>query len=186
MLYVASLVIRLIAGKASDKYGRVIVLIWSSLTMIISMVLLSLAHSVTMVIISASILGFSVGMNGPTLMAWTVDLCKPENRGRAVASVYIALEVGIGLGAIISGWIYQNKLSNLPYAFLLTGALALIAMLLLMSWNKKEKRRKMQKEEAIYDFSEYKPCPCALVCRFVFHTKRQSTVWFTDVLNTLK
>jgi MFS family permease len=151
---VASLVIRLIAGKASDKYGRVIVLIWSSLTMLIAMVLLSLAHSVTMVIISASILGFSVGMNGPTLMAWTVDLCKPENRGRAVASVYIALEVGIGLGAIISGWIYQNKLANLPYAFLLTGALALIAMLLLLSWNKKEKRRKMQKEEALYDFNE--------------------------------
>ncbi|MES2373201.1 MAG: MFS transporter [Bacteroidota bacterium] len=151
---IASLAIRLIAGKASDKYGRVIVLIWSSLTMIISMVLLSFAHSVTMVIISASILGFSVGMNGPTLMAWTVDLCKPENRGRAVASVYIALEVGIGLGAIISGWIYQNKLANLPYAFLLTGALALIAMLLLLSWNKNEKRRKMQKEEALYDFSE--------------------------------
>lgn len=151
---IASLVIRLIAGKASDKYGRVIVLIWSSLTMIISMVFLSLAHSVTMVIISASILGFSVGMNGPTLMAWTVDLCKPENRGRAVASVYIALEVGIGLGAIISGWIYQNKLANLPYAFLLTGGLALIAMLLLLSWNKHEKRRRMQKEEAIYDFSE--------------------------------
>jgi MFS family permease len=151
---VASLVIRLIAGKASDKYGRVIVLIWSSLTMIISMVLLSLAHSVTMVIISASILGFSVGMNGPTLMAWTVDLCKPEHRGRAVASVYIALEVGIGLGAILSGWIYQNKLSNLPYAFLLTGVLALIAMMLLLSWNKKEKRRKMQKEEALYDFNE--------------------------------
>lgn len=151
---IASLVIRLIAGKASDKYGRVIVLIWSSFTMIISMVLLSLAHSVTMVIISASILGFSVGMNGPTLMAWTVDLCKPENRGRAVASVYIALEVGIGLGAIISGWIYQNKLANLPYAFLLTGALALIAMLLLLSWNKNEKRRRMQKEEALYDFNE--------------------------------
>jgi MFS family permease len=151
---IASLVIRLIAGKASDKYGRVIVLIFSSLTMIISMLFLSFAHSVMMVILSASILGLSVGMNGPTIMAWTVDLCKPQNRGRAVASVYIALEMGIGGGAIISGWIYQNKLSNLIYAFLLTGLLAFIAMLLLISWRKKEKHHKMQKEEALYDFNE--------------------------------
>ncbi|MES2329405.1 MAG: MFS transporter [Bacteroidota bacterium] len=151
---VASLVIRLLAGKASDKYGRVIVLIFSSFVMIIAMVTLSLAHTVLMVIIGASLLGFSVGMNGPTIMAWTVDLCKPENRGRAVASVYIALETGIGCGALISGWIYQNKLENIKYAFLLTGLFGLIAMLLLMSWRKKEKRHRMQKEEAIYDFSE--------------------------------
>ncbi len=87
-------------------------------------------------------------------MAWTVDLCKPENRGRAVASVYIALEMGIGGGAIISGWIYQNKLGNLMYAFMVTGMLAFIAMLLLINWRKKEKRHKMEKEEALYDFNE--------------------------------
>ncbi len=151
---VASLLIRIIAGKASDKYGRVIVLILSSITMVIAMTVLSFAHSVTMVIVSASILGFSVGMNGPTIMAWTVDLCKPQNRGRAVASVYIALELGIGSGAIISGWIYQNRLDNLMHAFMVPGVLAFIAMLLLLSWRKKEKHRKMQKEEALYDFNE--------------------------------
>jgi MFS family permease len=151
---VASLLIRIVAGKSSDKYGRVIVLIFSSITMVIAMVLLSFAHSVTMVIVSASILGFSVGMNGPTIMAWTVDLCKVENRGRAVASVYIALELGIGSGALISGWIYQNRLENLVYAFMIPAVMALISMLLLLSWRQKEKRRKMQDQEALYDFNE--------------------------------
>ena len=151
---VASLVIRLVAGKASDKYGRIIVLIFSSITMILSMVLLSYAHTIIMVIISASILGFSVGMNGPTIMAWTVDLCKPEHRGRAVASVYIALELGIGSGALFSGWIYQNRLENLKYAFLFTAVLAFIAMFLLLIWRKKEKKRHIVNEEALFDFSE--------------------------------
>lgn len=151
---VASLLIRIVAGKSSDKYGRVIVLIFSSFTMIVSMILLALAHSVLMVIISASILGFSVGMNGPTLMAWAVDLCKPEHRGRAVASVYIALEVGIGSGALISGWIYQNKPDNLKYAFGVTGILALLSMILLMMWRKKEKRHTMNEAEALYDVNE--------------------------------
>ena len=137
---IASLFIRLVAGKSSDRYGRVIVLILSSLTMVIAMTVLSFAHSMIMVIISASILGFSVGMNGPTIMAWTVDLCKPENRGRAVASVYIALELGIGSGAIFSGWIYNNRLENLVYAFMLPGLLALISMVLLIIWRRKGKR----------------------------------------------
>ncbi len=136
---VASLLIRIVAGKSSDRYGRIIVLIFSSLTMVIGMVFLSFAHSVTMVIVSASILGFSVGMNGPTIMAWTVDLCKPENRGRAVASVYIALELGIGSGAIFSGWIYNNKLENLVYAFMLPGVLAFVSMVLLITWRRQKK-----------------------------------------------
>ena len=71
-----------------------------------------------------------------------------------MASVYIALETGIGCGALISGWIYQNKLENLKYAFILTGLFALTAMLLLLFWRKKEKRHKMQTEEALYDFNE--------------------------------
>ena len=136
---VASLLIRIVAGKSSDRYGRIIVLIFSSLTMVIGMVFLSFAHSVTMVIVSASILGFSVGMNSPTIMAWTVDLCKPENRGRAVASVYIALELGIGSGAIFSGWIYNNKLENLVYAFMLPGVLAFVSMVLLITWRRQKK-----------------------------------------------
>ncbi len=151
---VASLLIRLVAGKASDKYGRVIVLIFSSLTMAVSMVFLSYSHTVTMVIISASILGLSVGMNGPTLMAWAVDLCEPQNRGRAVASVYIALELGIGSGALISGWLYQNKLENLIYAFMLTAFLSLISMVLLLAWRRKEKRIRIAEQNLVTDCIE--------------------------------
>lgn len=150
---IASLLIRFVLGKASDKHGRIIVLIWSSFTMVIGMVVLSFAHTVTMVIISAGILGLSVGMNGPTIMAWTVDLCRPENRGRAVASVYIALELGIGSGAIISGWIYQNRLDRLVYAFLLPGILALVAMMLLLTWRKKENEVR-ENHKTVYDLPE--------------------------------
>lgn len=150
---IASLAIRVAAGKVSDRHGRIIVLIFSSFTMLVAMVVLSLAHTIIMVIISACLLGFSVGMNGPTLMAWTVDLCKPENRGRAVASVYIALELGIGSGALISGWIYRNRLENLLYAFLLPGLLALVAMLLLLNWRRKETMLQEQ-QQTVYDLPE--------------------------------
>jgi MFS family permease len=151
---VASLLIRFAAGKSSDRYGRNIVLICSSVVMVIAMIVLSFAHSITMVIISAAIMGLSVGMNGPTIMAWTVDLCKTENRGRAVASVYIALELGIGSGAIFSAWVYNNRLENLVYAFMLPAVLAVISMALLISWRRKEKHKVSMENVAVAEFSE--------------------------------
>ena len=147
---IASLLIRLVAGKSSDKYGRVLVLIISSIVQVLAFVLLAFSHSLIMVIISSSIFGIGMGLNGPTLMAWTVDLCKPENRGRAVASVYIALELGIGSGAIISQWIYNNRPQNLVYAFLLPAILALVSMLLLITWKRKEKHT----QNTVLDFNE--------------------------------
>jgi len=137
---ITSLLIRLIAGKSSDRHGRIIVLVFSSLVLLVSMVLLSFTHTATMVVISAAIFGLSLGMNGPTLTAWTVDLCSVENRGKAVASVYIALEMGIGSGAIFSAWIYHNKVENFVYAFTFPAILALIATILLIVWRKQGKQ----------------------------------------------
>lgn len=151
---VASLAIRFIAGKSSDTYGRVIVLICASFVQVIAFVVLAFSHTESMVILSAVIFGLGMGMIGPTLMAWTVDLCKPENRGRAVASVYIALELGIGSGAIFSAWIYDNRLENLVYVFLLPALLSLVSMFLLIAWRRKQKRMVAMQESAVLDFNE--------------------------------
>jgi MFS family permease len=134
---VASLFIRFVAGKISDKYGRVPVLIGSTAVLVVAMIILSLSHSVTMMLVGAVLYGLSWGINSPVLTAWTVDLCEPVNRGKAIASMYIALEVGIGTGALFSGWIYHNEASQFIYAFLTPAILALIACALLIRWNNK-------------------------------------------------
>ncbi len=143
---IASLFIRLIAGKVSDKYGRVIVLIYSSFTMFLAMAILAFTSTMFSLIVGAILLGLSIGMNGPTLMAWTVDLCEVANRGRAIASVYIALEIGIGTGAFFSGWIYNNQLHNLTYAFMLPAIMAFISMILLILWKRNAKRLMLNAE----------------------------------------
>ncbi len=134
---VASLFIRFVAGKISDKYGRVPVLIGSTAVLVVAMIILSLSHSVTMMLVGAVLYGLSWGINSPVITAWTVDLCEPANRGKAIASMYISLEVGIGTGALFSGWIYHNESSQFVYAFLTPGILAFIACALLIRWNKK-------------------------------------------------
>ncbi|QNH61512.1 MFS transporter [Hymenobacter sediminicola] len=129
----ASLVVRLLAGRASDTYGRVPVLRLSTALMVVSLGILMLAdQSVPLFLGSAVLFGLATGLNSPTLYAWTIDLSHPERRGRAVATMYIALEVGIGLGALLGGWLFSNQIARLPYVHGLSMALTLVALVYLL------------------------------------------------------
>lgn len=127
---VASLVVRLLFSRSSDRYGRVPVLFISSTILAVSMVLLILTDSTIWFWSAAICYGMSWGMNTPTLQAWTADLSDARTRGRAIATVYIALEAGIGLGAVASGWLL-NQIgtdSGIDASFALAGVLALVAV----------------------------------------------------------
>lgn len=128
---VSSLAIRVLAGKASDKYGRIPVLKAATLTMIVAMLTVAFADTKWMLLTGAVLYGFSIGMNNPTITAWTVDLSLEKFRGRALATMYIALEAGIGLGALASGWIFANKVENFPLIFSICAGTAGIAFVLL-------------------------------------------------------
>ncbi|MDN3669877.1 MFS transporter [Echinicola jeungdonensis] len=123
----SSLIIRIIAGKASDKFGRVPVLKAATLCLAISMTGIALAETSLALIISAVVFGCAVGMTSPTVAAWTIDLSIDGFRGRALATMYISLEAGIGLGALFSGWVYANDANNFPLVFLMGTSGALVA-----------------------------------------------------------
>ena len=131
---ITSLLIRLVAGKSSDRYGRQMVLFFSSLALVVSMLLLAFAREPSVLMLGAGIFGMSLGMNSPTVAAWAVDLCAMEHRGKAVATVYIALEAGIGGGALLSAWIYDNRAEYFVYPFLLPAICAAFSMLILYRW----------------------------------------------------
>ena len=127
----SSLFIRLIAGKSSDKYGRVFVLKWSSVAMVISMIMVATADSFWSFMAAAIVYGVSWGMNTPTLQAWAVDLSPEESRGRGLATMFIGLEAGIGVGALISQAIYNNDFTKMATPFYLSAFLALISAIYL-------------------------------------------------------
>lgn len=128
---VCSLLVRIIAGKVSDRYGRVIVLKWAISLIIIACLAIAQAESQTMFLVSAAIFGLAIGMNSPTIYAWTIDLSLDKARGKGIATMYIALEIGIGMGAFIAGFIYSNEVQNIPYVFFTCAALAALALLFL-------------------------------------------------------
>lgn len=113
----ASILVRVMAGKVSDQYGRIPVLKVSTLSVMLSMWYVGTALDTTTFMISGAFLGIAAGMNSPTIFAWTIDLSDPMHRGRAMATMYIALEVGIGLGALLSAYLFNNVAANIPLAF---------------------------------------------------------------------
>ena len=126
-LTVASLLIRLLAGKASDRYGRVEVLRVSTITIAVAMLIIGLASTPLQLIIGIMLYGLAHGSTSPTLLAWAADLSDDRFKGRGIASLYIFMELGIGLGAIFSGWIYGNKSENFFITFFISGLLSVIA-----------------------------------------------------------
>ena len=128
---IASLLVRILFSKTSDKYGRIPVLIISAILMIISMIMFALVDSVTIFVLASIAFGFSWGLNTPTLMAWTVDLSHDNYRGRAIATTYIALEMGIGIGALLAGYLYKGNVENIAISYFLSAFLAFVALIYL-------------------------------------------------------
>ena len=125
----ASLAVRLVFSRTSDRYGRVPVLTLSTALLAVSMALLIVAQTPFIFWTAALLYGFSSGMNSPTVQAWTADLADEATRGRAMATMYIALEAGIGLGALGSGLLLNHIVGDagLTASFGMSALLALAA-----------------------------------------------------------
>ena len=135
----ASVAVRIAAGKVSDRHGRKAVLKVSTVLIGVSMVITGLATEQWILWTGGVLYGMANGMTSPTLFAWVTDISNDSNRGRAFGSLYIALEMGIGIGAITSGFMYANNPENFPLAFGTGGALAVLALLYLI-FNGKENK----------------------------------------------
>ncbi len=140
VVLVFSLVIRLFAGRASDRFGRINTILVGSVFLIISMIFTGAATESTMFLVAAGIYGIAVGIISPTIFAWVADDANEEHRGRAMSTMFIGLEIGIMLGATCSGYIYDNIAIRFPLVFLSAILASVLALTLLIAllYDKKE------------------------------------------------
>jgi MFS family permease len=136
---VSSLLVRFVAGKVSDRHGRVAVLKVALVLLMIALLMIGWARSVSILLAGSFVYGLGTGLFSPASSALTADLSHPDFRGRAMATMYIALELGIGLGALIAGWLYQDQLKLVPIIFYGAAAITLLGLLYLLFIYKPEK-----------------------------------------------
>jgi MFS family permease len=130
-LTVASLTVRLIGGKASDRWGRRSVLQLSTGVIATAMLIIAFADNKFMLIFGVILYGFAQGATSPTLLAWATDLSHDQFKARGIATLYMAMEFGIGIGALTSGFIYGNDPANFFTTFVVCSLLAGFAFIYL-------------------------------------------------------
>ncbi len=135
----ASLVVRFIAGKLSDRKGRETVIRGGLIMLVISLLVMAWWQTTSGLLAGAVCYGIATGILSPAINAWTVDMSDKERRGKAMATMYIALEAGIGLGALVAGTIYQDHLARIPWLFYSAAAITLIAIVYMYGRRKNER-----------------------------------------------
>jgi MFS family permease len=128
---VCSIMSRLVAGKISDIYGRIKVIGFAVVLMVLSYILLAMANSGLSLLIATGCLGFSLGIGAPALFAWTIDRSTDSNRGKAMGTLYIGLEIAIGSGALLSAYVYSNTPENFKTVFLIMAGITALAIIFL-------------------------------------------------------
>ncbi len=123
---VMALISRAVAGTVSDRYGRKSVIKIGVVMIALSLVLTGHAQTTTSLMVAAGALGFSTGIAAPAVFAWVIDISPDDRRARYMATVYIALEVGIGFGALFSAWVYDNNPDFFMRTYYIAAALTLI------------------------------------------------------------
>jgi MFS family permease len=98
---------RIAAGKTFDRKGPKGILTLCLSLLIVSFPWLALGHNALAFYSSALIIGFGIGVVFPTFQTIVNNLATSENRGAANSTLYTALDLGMGLGMVVSGLIAQ-------------------------------------------------------------------------------
>ena len=131
-----TLISRATAGRVSDRYGRVLVIKISIVMIAIALIYMGTVQSVLHLMLASGALGFATGIASPAVFAWVIDLSPAERRGRYMATVYIALEIGIGFGALFSAWVYGNDPGKFGLSYYAAAALVIVPWVYLQFFRK--------------------------------------------------
>ena len=138
-----SIFVRLVAGKISDKVGRIPVLVVGVILLLFGFIALGFVETPVQFYWIATIIGIAIGINAPTIFAWGIDLGNPQTQGRTMSTIFIGLEFGIGLGAVGSAAIYNNDNSRFQLVFWVNAAIIFLSLIyLLFLWTKAVRKDK--------------------------------------------
>ncbi len=112
-------------GAVSDRIGRKLLLIGSSLGLAAATLLFAYSTSLTSLFAARLLQGAADGMMWVTGLALVADLYGPEDRGRVMGYVMSGTSFGIMVGPSIGGWLYEIGGIRLPFLFV--SALALVS-----------------------------------------------------------
>ncbi|MBZ4033404.1 MFS transporter [Flavobacterium sp. 17A] len=138
---VASVVIRFFAGKVSDRHGRPKVILAGLIITSSALFVISEGRDLQMLLIGAGFYGIGTGILSPAISAWTIDLSNPDHRGKAVATMYISMELGIGCGALFGGTYYNDQIMRIPQIIKFDILILTLGIVYLFYWRRNKRKK---------------------------------------------
>ncbi|MBB6731586.1 MFS transporter [Cohnella zeiphila] len=140
LVYAVALTLaRPVAGKLADRYGEGRIMVPSFLLAILGLLVLSLSDGRAGAMVSAALYGIGFGSAQPALQAATLGLVSPKRRGVANASFFTAMDLGIGLGSMLLGFV--SRLWGYPVLFAACAASGCLALIIFAGFVKPTLRR---------------------------------------------
>jgi MFS family permease len=133
-----TIVCRLLLRRASDRFGRVRVLVPALIAIALGHVALALPPTVASLVIGAALLGSGNSMLYPTLVALIVDRTPVAERGRAIGTLSGAWDVGLAIGSPLIALLVQTH--GYPAGFLASALSTILGLALLLTLERRRTR----------------------------------------------
>ena len=118
---------RIYMGKIFDRHGPAVLSIVGILLLTIGYFLLGIAINKVAFMIAGFSLGLGSGIVFPTFQAMVNNLVIPQRRGAANSTLFSGLDLGIGLGMLITGLLAHSL--GLPKTYLMFSGLNIAALI---------------------------------------------------------
>ena len=141
---IAALCVRIIGGRLADNYGPSWIILPGMLILALSLAILAFAASMNVFLIAAVLFGFGFGAVQPTLNAIMIKLCPINRRGVGNATMFSAIDIGIGLGSILWGFIAEAL--GFTYIYLGSAVSVFLALIVYSLMVKKQLERSEHKQ----------------------------------------
>ncbi len=153
---VSSFSVRLVTGRASDRYGRGLFITGSLVCYMVAMVVLGFADSPNSVLVAAAIEGAGAGTLIPMMVALMTDRSLAKERGQVFSLCIGGFDIGIALAGPILGAFAD--LLGYRTLFAIAAGLAVAALVVFLTLSSKDLRHSFKfalgREKDLYALSE--------------------------------
>jgi len=132
---IASFGMRLVTGRASDKYGRGLFISGGLICYALSMLLLYFANNTSAFLIAALVEGCAGGTVLPMMVALMSDRCEPHERGRLFSLCIGGFDLGIAIAGPTLGFVAEQVGYRNMFGF--AAGLAGLALLIFITQSSK-------------------------------------------------
>ncbi|MFS0838058.1 MFS transporter [Paenibacillus sp. 1P03SA] len=111
------LVVRPISGRLFDSKGHAAILIPGAFILIASLLVLSVATTMPVLIVSALLYGLGFGALQPTTQAWMLRETPPEQHGTTNSLFYNSIDFGVAVGSMLLGLVASGTSYAVMYRY---------------------------------------------------------------------